>query len=342
MIDDFEFHVPDEIFDDVQGINASEEDEYVPQEHDKYFISVAQHKVHSFLMIGVVSNGEKKLLARIGKYGTPHYGALSFLVMLFSSLDATLRNEQRLDQHIAMRKKQKTQSKTIHYAAYDITAEQFASFISLIKDLEKEQLAHHAPSDSLCLLPCIKKNHQTDSRSSTLTHPINHLNLYNNCRTSAIDLFNITRGQPTPRLISSLFFISPPLKSELTSKGLNKKIPFYIFPLPPNTYKIQDPEIQHILEALYQRMEDLILLNPYDKQTESKFNKLKALYEQEARNNHQDAKALVTSLQQWRQEACNRDVFALRQTYPLLDTLLDRKSKTEALFDGLCTPPTFK
>ena len=361
MSDDFEFGVPDTIFTHLDTPDTPSSipinyDDFVAKKSDEYFISIAKSGVHSFIMLGVVVDGQKKILTSVGKYT---HRRLDLFLLPFISVNSSLYDD-RENQSDAM----------INYSAYAITYQQALSFITLIVQINKQQNLHRAknninerfiglfkpivPTDNAQETETVtfqydSVNHQSktdlDLDTNTLCKKTQYLSKFNTCRHTGVDLLNYTRKSETPYHVSRQYFLDLPVHTNLVGGVPNPMLPFYILPLPSTAFPhiTANAESAKIMAKLYRRMEVIITLKSYAPTTETKFNKLKSLYNDLANpkeptaNNSATPKEIVTSildsLSAWRKLEANKDVFQLRKTYFFIDDVFTRKSATEKMFD---------
>ncbi len=105
---------------------------------DEYFVAVAKQKNHSFVMLGVIHNGEPKLLLRVGKTNNidPHFSDKLNLYKEMMMLGKVLGRKMlaRIDDEGITRKENKRD--IITYQAYSITFDQTRQFMSMISKIE--------------------------------------------------------------------------------------------------------------------------------------------------------------------------------------------------------------
>ncbi len=156
------------------------------------------------------------------------------------------------------------------------------------------------------------------------------------CRETALAIVNKGRGT-TETNVSPQFYKDLPVPTTLVAGQIRQNHPFYILPLPPNAFRpaSSDDAVtkqQELLTKLYRRMEDIITLEPDSPKTVEKFNKLKALYEQQAPKTYDKPEDIIASIIEWRNKEENHHVFELRKTY-FFDWFITRESATTKMFD---------
>lgn len=118
----------------------------LPSSHDKkpqliakksseYFIAIAQQERHTFLMLGVVIDGKRQLLARVGKVRRDSDNPEPFKELcgfMFSKVDTKLFDEgiSRSAKHTV----------SIRYSAYAISDEQTLAFTSFLEKVSEKQI----------------------------------------------------------------------------------------------------------------------------------------------------------------------------------------------------------
>ncbi|WP_454781752.1 hypothetical protein [Legionella sp. WA2022007384] len=281
----------------------------------EFFIAIAKHDVHSFIMLGVVVDGKPKLLAKVGKgniidksFGTSCVQHCTlFGKMLGSHSDAVLLDEG-LESTIYFSE--------ISYQAYAISFNQYLEFLEITRDIHKEQLEfykHRAdpvgdyknlsfPERGVyklrkgihCYIPeeekapgAITFNYQeigTYKKESThddkrvrqnIIDESKEIHSSNTCRTTARSLLNYTLHYPAN--VSRLFTIGLDYKTILLNGNTLSPNTFYILPKPPNCFQVNSTQTK-VLDELYKKLEDLPKKEPESDVTRRKFKKLKKLY----------------------------------------------------------------
>ncbi len=287
--------------------------------NDEYFLSIAKKHIHSFIMLGVVHNGEPKLLARVGKIidVDPDFGhpCLNIKMLIGSGALA------RIADHYLLREKESIED--IDYQAYTINYQQLKEFYGMIAQIEKKQLENLIIQQAIekndvikCYLPVEEKaddlvafrykkisefdfsnDQELKDRISAKATPeivsgaqINVIS--NTCRTYAKNIVEAILGYLTD--ISEYFFISLKYQTKLKAGQPDAKS-FYILPPPPNTANV-DPKQALVLTKLYQRIQEIPKLNPESDETRRKFDALKSIYQDIAGQNNLSAKELLRKI----------------------------------------------
>ena len=132
---------------------------------DEYFLSIAKQGIHSFMMLGVVKEGQPKLLARVGKTDdiTPVISSSSSFSEIkknvLSGNLARLADEgvSRREGHIA----------DINYQAYAINYEQVKEFLGMIAEIEQRQLKNPEIQNGIKRL-IDKKQHSLEAKTQEM------------------------------------------------------------------------------------------------------------------------------------------------------------------------------
>lgn len=367
MPSDFEFGVPDILFDNLEADGAPQidilnYDDFKANKSDEFFISIVKADVHSFIMLGVVVDGQKKILTSVGKYTPLPEGSKKCthaLLLALSSVDGELLDDRK-----------RLANSKINYSAYAITYGQALNFIALIEKIDWEQSIQHIQKTTCqkyigSFRPIVltddhqdaetvmfhhdsaKRQPEDNSKTDAVYEKMQYLSKFNTCRHSAVDLLNYTRQSKTPYNVSKQFFWDLPVKTNLIGGVPNPMLPFYILPLPPTAFPniTMNAPSNKIMAKLFRRMEEIILLQSHSPTTTTKFNKLKLLYNDLAKlsefinatseNPEQVVTSMLDSISAWRKLETNKDVFQLRRTYFFIDDVFTRKSATEKMFDHL-------
>lgn len=273
----------------------SEKEGLILNKKNEYFLSIAKiGRIHSFMMLGVIQDGEPKLLARVGKWGGVTPGDETMKMLGTGAL------ARIMDEGIS-RKTDKVDD--INHQSYDITYEQVKDFLGLIAELETKQHDNPAIKKGIegeeikCYVPdkeskdsdIVKFNYKDLKQFSTdkklgdevagkatpaIVEGAQKIKIgQTTCRTTSKNIVEAVLGFETD--VSEYFFVSPKHRSKLKA-GQPDKDTFYILPSPPNTTTVS-PEQASLLKKLYKRMEEIPKLNPESPETRKKFDALKSM-----------------------------------------------------------------
>lgn len=306
----------------------------INKKKDKFFISINKSGAHSFVMLGVYDQYKvKHLLCRVGKVAIPGGNddlelcdELQFILQaLFTRAKARLIDE-------GIERKSRT-LRAINYQAYDITYEQYFEFIHVLEALQSPEnkffcyIPDYECGDEVTLSHRKVNGNLHQPNIDKLKKSVEGLNLGNTCRHTAINLVEEVQHAPISSSVSSIFFQSLPYATNLEYGKPSVDIPFYVLPITPAAYPDLADGKKWVIEKLYKRLEQMLLLNQHSQQTQDKFAHLKALYNQIIGPQQQwSLRELLASIQQWKQE--NQSTLAvLRKTY-LWDFFCTRQSAT--------------
>lgn len=306
---------------------------------DKLFIAVSMHSGHSFLMLGVYEQYKvKHLLCRVGKWvgESSSQGLFSELLELCSTLFNALVSSAPSSLNSEAIARSSLGAVPINYQAYEITFDQYLDFIQLLEHLQTET------SPLYCFKPIEEKEEEIvleRTKKPIFTEPlkgnsiktkINQFSVDNTCRHATIQLTEEVRKAPVSPLVSSNFFTKLPYKTRLDYGKPSEHIPFYVLPAPPSAYSDLGKTNKRIAFKLYEKMEELLLLDTDSVKTQNKFSHLNELYHQMiGPQKHASLNELLHAIQSWRQKN-QTDLNALRKTY-FWDEFLTRDSATMKL-----------
>jgi hypothetical protein len=302
-----------------------------------FFIAIGKKKGHSFIMLGIhKANKVQELLCRVGKVFDLKENADKEVEICsvfdalagasFSSTAAKIQDEGL--------NRKKLGHDAISYQAYEISFQQYLEFIRILESIQtaRNSFKCYKPIsrtyNTILLESTREKVLKARPLAGTLFSAIHDLSLDNNCRHGAIKLVEETLGQPVSPLVSTNFFNDLPYKTFLDFGVPSQDIPFYVLPPPPNSYTSLNAEKIKILEKLYNRMEQILLLDPNSEATQKKFNCLKDFYKGQIAEEIKEPsiERLLYNIQTWKKE--NYQVLTtLRKTY-FWDELFTRKSAT--------------
>jgi hypothetical protein len=325
---------------------------------DEYFLSIAKLGIHSFMMLGVVTNGEPRLLARVGKSADidscfPSIPGLMIKLIITPAL-ASLVDEKVI---------KKKRLANINYQAYAINYEQVKEYLGMIAEIEKKQFQNpeivagikrvygdNAIEDEAikCHVPIeengdivkfnLKKLKECEfltteeikaKTSSEIIAGVQQIHLNNTCRTSAKNIVEAILGFVTD--VSDYFFISPKHQTKLI-KGQPEKESFYILPPPPNCANVSK-EQEAVLKKIYKRLEEIPKLNPESPESRKKFDALKFMYKDIAGENKLSAKALLGKILE--HEDSNQNSLFQKRSPNFLSRLFSLSSSTKRMFDDM-------
>jgi hypothetical protein len=322
---------------------------------NEYFIAIAKQEMHSFLMLGVMIGDTPTLLARVGKLGiedpdsdNPCY---TISKILCSGNLARLADEgiNRGENHV----------RSISYQAYSINYEQVEEFLILIAQVEQKQLKNKQLKNQMlriygveaeefkrmhCYIPvtvsedgsvkfeykklCESEFSREGLGYSEIADDAQILHLGNNCRTTALNIFETILGFVTD--VSRYFFFSLRYQCNLL-KGQPEKERFYILPPPPTACEKQLSDKQRmVLGKIYERLEQVPLLDSDSVETRAKFVALKDAYKEIAGQNNLSAEQLLQKILQHEQKK-GKELFAKRSPW-LLSRFFALPSTTEKMF----------
>ncbi|STX28158.1 Uncharacterised protein [Legionella beliardensis] len=296
---------------------------------DEFFLALGKQERHSFLMLGVVKDGNPILLARVGKTNDIDPDVESELKMTMKYLSSqTLA--RIADEGIA---RQHAHETAIAYQAYAINYNQTKEFIEIIAAIEKKQWANPNFVNALQRIYKTQKEIasqaieayvpiETSNRANLKSHEIvfkykklkectfpptieqpvnlrsknnifvdtNQIHAGNTCRHSAVNIIEVILGFKTN--ISKQFFIPLRYKTKLKG-GVPDKTSFYILPPPPTVYNDLTHDQTRVLNKIYKRLEEIPQLNCTSAKTRIKFDELKNLYKDIAGSSSLNATQLL-------------------------------------------------
>lgn len=249
-----------------------------------------------------------------------------------------------MDEGISRKKRHRSK---ISYQAYDITYEQYVEFLRVLEASQsfynqfKCYKPHTTTDEEVTLkfggekiLPPLDVNqiNPNDIDVNRIKASVSELHVGNTCRHSAIALIEATQHAPVSSLVSSTFFMELPYETELEFGSPSENIPFYVLPQPPIAFFVSNNTKKNLITKLYERMENMLLLEPCSSSTQKKFLRLKELYlDIVGPSKNFSLDELLTHIQNWKKE--NKTTLeTLRKTY-FWDTLpfIKRQSSTMKL-----------
>ena len=239
-----------------------------------------------------------------------------------------------MDERIWREKKKSTK---ITYQAYDITYEQYVEFVQALEATQSlynkfKCYKPYATNDdevtlkfgSAKVLPRLDVNRIKGS--------VKELHIGNTCRHSAIALVEATQHAPVSPMVSSTFFMDLPYETVLEFGTPSEDIPFYVLPPPPTVFFESEKTKKKVITKLYERMENMLLLEPYSPDTQKKFLRLKELYlEIVGPSKNLSLDQLLKDIKSWK-DLHQETLKVLRKTY-FWDSLpfIQRQSSTMKL-----------
>ncbi|KTD35747.1 hypothetical protein Lnau_0731 [Legionella nautarum] len=297
---------------------AASPDSIIVDRRDEFFIALAKRttgddKNHTFLMLGVIQDGQPTILARVGKTYIKNKLAKDFLkeknlktyVALYSSVLFS-RTESILQPESL------SPSGPISYSAYAINFEHYKQFLRLLSFMKTEpEFNFYQPIEergNTIVMERTPTTHEDLSNATPLEQSIVERAQYydrnHNCRESAIELAEYTQGiDHLTDDVSRHFFINLSVTAEF-SKGKPREH-FYVFPLPPESFEANEAK-KIRLTRIFQRMENLLKKDPYGENTIQKFEALKELYYEQAGIPSDDFQEALRSIQRWKENNNNK------------------------------------
>lgn len=267
----------------------------------EFFIALCQRQVHSYVTVGMKTGEKIEVLASHGKGATGDASSCSFV---FWDTSAYIGNETfmfRADHE-----------RQVSYKAYAITYQHYLEFLDYLKRIaihQHTELEAYCPDSTQPLRlewkSIVEPQTENQEDNSIDLNRYGRLGLFNNtCRHSAIELtraashrYDLGRG------ISSLFFNRPPLSTVFFDGKVNKPdSPFYILPLPPQSFAGLSPKKLSILVQLYQRLDEIVLCAQQHPMTFQKFNKIKTLYNDLTANCTASIMDIMQGIEAWESE----------------------------------------
>ncbi|AWN74833.1 protein kinase family protein [Legionella anisa] len=317
------------------GDHIPEQKEIIVDKNDEFFISLGKTEAHSFIMVGVIQNGEPIILGRVGKQNIEDISAAEFYLRnVFDHVDTELRDESlRVGGNIG-------------YSAYAINYNQYLQFTELLSKAQRDSELH-------CYLPDREHNDTVIMTKKTLpTQVVSEqerliverskvMSVGNTCRHTAIDLIEYTQGIPhLTDNVSRTFFHNLPLAANFSYGKPDRH--FYVLPLPPSAYKNEDEGNKNkmvVLTKIFQRMEDLLKKDPYSDITIQKFDALKKLYCQQANIASDNIEEALNAIHQWRNE--NTQIISRLRDQGFFARRFASQSSTNVMVDEIIKEASF-
>ncbi|QMT60847.1 hypothetical protein [Legionella sp. PC997] len=329
----------------------------VIDKNSEFFIAIAKKGVHSFIMLGVMVDGEPKLLAKVGKGNIIDKSFGSSCVQqftLFGKMVGSHSDAVLLDEGLGGT----NNFPEISYQAYAISFDQYLEFLEITRAIHQEQLDFYKnrpnptgeykkmtfPERGVyklregihCYIPEEEETlgkitlkykeigtfKQQSAQDAKLRQDIidesKEIHSSNTCRTTARSLLNYTLHYPAN--VSSLFTIDFNYKTRLWHENTLKSNTFYILPKPPNCFHVPASK-RKILDELYKKLEDLPKKEPGSDATRRKFNELKKLYLEVAVEPQLSLNQLLRKIIEHREN--NRVLFETRRGHNLLSSIVE-------------------
>jgi hypothetical protein len=312
----------------------------INKEQDNLFISIAKIKAHTFIMLGVYNSTKvKHLLCRVGKVLDGGLDELNCLERVFFSLNILASEVPgKLDNEIIEGDEKREDQ--ISYQAYDISLKQYIAFIRLLEAMETEHnryLCYKPVDEDETEITFISTDEPVFVKASNISPVMaaaHGLSVTNTCRHTAINVLEEVLKVPKPSLVSTHFFNELPYQTKLDYCKPSDEIPFYVLPISPVAFPNLPKEKHLVLTKLYQRMENMLLIEPNSIQTQAKFLALKSYYNETLGNqNELSIEELLNSIQSWK-ETNKSTLSVLRKTY-FWDEFVSRESETMKMVSGI-------
>lgn len=311
----------------------------------QFFIALAKKDAHSFIMLGTYADYKvQHLLCRVGKIFDlkPAANRTHVMTSVCTSLFQALFSETKAKIEDEGLSRAKYGHKSITYHAYALSYKQYLEFVCILESMQNEfnQFFCYKPfknTSTTAVLECtnhrIFKPKPLAEELFTATHK---LSLDNTCRHGAIKLVEEVMHCSVSSAVSSHFFTQLPCQTYLDYGIPSQEVPFYVLPIPPNTYRSLSREKRGVAEKLYSRMEQLLKLKPTAEQTQQKFTCLNELYHQIVEKQAElSLSALLHYVQTWKIQHWTV-LSTLRNTY-FWDDFVHRKAATLKLIEEIET-----
>ena len=267
----------------------------------EFFVALCKRGVHSYVTLGVTLGDKTEVLAAVGKVA--HYDAWMCSFLLWDT-EAFVKNERFMFGGV----------RGVLYKAYAINYQHYLEFLRYLQQLSLAQLRTKKVSFSL-MAYCPSPERPTWLEWKAVDHfekqeqivcPPNMDRhgrigfLANNCRHSAIRLTQQASERiDLGRGVSSFFFNKPPLQAVFSDGKVKSATPFYILPLPPNAFGQMSPQILRVITQLYQRLDELVLIEQNNLLTIQKFQQLKSLYTDLTRDCKTSIMDMMRGIEAW-------------------------------------------
>lgn len=329
----------------------------------EFFIAVAAQGIHSFMMLGVMDRDNfPRLLARVGKTNDidPTRQIDGSITREFATIVKEIGKKGALAR---IGGEWLDYQADIHYQAYAVDFRQAKEFLALIHSIEQKHIADPIIGPAIELadvrnrrIECYIPTSVTDGKVTftykaletaadpTFGEPIRPANpdliaraqqikVGNTCRTTSLNVAECILGFKPD--VSEFFLFKPKYQTKLIIGGLEEDT-FYILPPPPEAYNHGSNLSKHqisVLKKLYERLEDIPKIQPGDRKTRVKFNKLKIMYNDIAGNNNLSVNALLGKIAQ-HENGSEHDLFDKRAPN-FFSWLFRRISTTERFFRSM-------
>lgn len=306
----------------------------------QFFIAIGKSKAHSFVMLGTYQDNQvQHLLCRVGKgFHLENKALCSVLAALSHSVYSTTA-AKCFDEGIS---RKKLGHHPISYQAYDLSFAQYLEFVRILEAIQEEENKFFCyklieRQSNWVVLEATSEliGDEKRSLSPDLFSALHRLSLENTCRHGAIKLIEETLQQPVSPMVSRSFFSELACRTFMDFGVPSPDLPFYVLPPPPNSYQKLGAEKMLLLQGLYTRMQEMLLLDANSQATQEKFLCLKNFYQQQLIDEIKEPslERLLFSIQQWKNEHSTL-LNKLRKTY-FWDEFMTRKSKTFTMIETL-------
>ena len=263
----------------------------------EFFIALCSSRGHSYVTLGVKIAGQIRTLAAVGKRFADNHPALCDF--LFTNTRAVIKNEEYVFEKKWL---------NLDYKAYAITLQNYFEFLDYLKSIVLNQGANMQayfpePDNPFIFKYQYVTKFALPDPSIFVTNIDQHtrISLNNTCRHSAINLTheaskltNLGNG------VSSLFFKDLPLKAVFARGVFRDATPyFYILPIPPTALGIMPAAKLKIVTKLYQRLDEIALIEQKNPITILKFHRLKELYNNLTINQQNSMLMIMQKIDDW-------------------------------------------
>ena len=307
----------------------------------KFFIALCKDSdsPHSFVSLGVENGNKQVLLGAFGKVFGKNSDDCRFF---FSDTEGRINNERRF---FAEDKNKTPIHSEMTYKAYSISYAQYLEFLKYMKTISLAQkknspLMAYCPQEEDKTSPIVTLKWQsvnyleTEKNANASNDDINqHLRIgkSNTCRHTAINFTKrATKLNNLGKGISSFFAFSPPLKTSILGGTLGADGQhIYILPLPPKSFTGVSKSKLAILNKLYTRLDEIILMEQYNRKTSKKFEQIKALYNSITANEKSNLNEVLKEITSWVND--NKDLISTHRK----PHWISFKTTTERMFNKI-------
>ncbi|TAL64965.1 MAG: hypothetical protein EPN84_02440 [Legionella sp.] len=310
----------------------------------QFFLGIGKTQWHSFVFLGIYEgNKVVSLLARAGKGLDKNVNPNGFCANSWGFFFSEVPGSILINENLHYNQKGHL---PVSYHAYDISYKQYLDYLRMMERLETKgkqfecykPISYQANQVELELTKNPMFNGFADSEKEkknqdNVRASFARLSLGNTCRHSAINLVETVQDHSISPQVSSFFYFDLPCKTFLDFGCPTADVPFYVLPKPPMPYEHSAAHYA-LAKKLYQRLEQLVLLDPHSPATQAKFNVLKELYLQKFNvATDLDLKELYAQIVSWKEQ--NKDnLNYLRKTY-FWDYFFSRQSASMSLIEEM-------